>query len=349
MPNIARAINALVLDTPLLAKGEAFEMWREFISRQIFKTSVFSRTPESFQGRMEVQAVQDNRIIFTRSASYGTERRAAEISQTQATGLMWLILCTRKPMRIIHRRHDEILNPGDVIVLHGLAPYFRFEAPVNMTVFACPHTTVAEWGDNLAASAGRAIRPTSFWANLLSTNLLALHPRQLDAARQQGQVVTLTDHITSMLVQAVCEMTPRALSRDEEGCRHSASQSHLRDQMVLWLEKHFDHSGVSARQLANAFGISQRYLHKTFSASGSHRSYLETLQGIRLRHATLLLRSYEKLAPGDVGDVALRCGFSDPGTFRRLFKKGTGRIPTRFLELEPAGMAASAITSDQDM
>lgn len=346
MPNTSRAVHAQALDTRLLATNDTFGSWREFISRQIFQTSLFSQSSESFQGRMELHSVQDNRIVFTRSASYGAERRAAEISQMHATGLMWLVLCTREPAHILHHRHDEILRPGDVMVLHGLVPYFRFETKVDMTVFACPDNTVAEWHDNLAACAGRAIRPTSFWANLLSANLLALQPRQLDAARQQGQVLTLTSHLTSMLIQAVCEMAPGPLSRDDEAC-HLPSPNHLRDQMVLWLERNFEHSGISAQQLAQVFGISLRYLHKVFAAGGNHHSYLETLQGIRLRNAVLLLQSHEKLEPGDVSDVALKCGFSDSGTFRRLFKRNTGQVPTRFLQ--PTAIAVLATESDWDI
>jgi hypothetical protein len=95
MPNTARATNSLVLDTHLLTANNAFSLWKEFISRQVFTTSMSSRVPESFRGRIELHAVQETRIIFTRSAPYAAERGAAEIAQTRTTGLMWLILCTR--------------------------------------------------------------------------------------------------------------------------------------------------------------------------------------------------------------------------------------------------------------
>jgi AraC-like DNA-binding protein len=331
MPNIARATNSLVLDTGLLTTGNALGAWREFISRQIFPTSVSCQASEPFRGRMEVHSIQENRVIFTQSTAYGAERGKAEIALTRASGLMWLILCTRERARIIHRRHDEVMEPGDVMVLHSMAPYFRFEAKVDMTIFACPDTTISEWSEDLAACAGRVIRPSSFWANLLSANLLTLHPHQLEAARHRGRVQTLTGHLTSMLIETLREMQYTGQAPHNEDYR-APSREQLRDDMVLWLERNHEHSGINAQQLALTFGISLRYLHKVFSSDGSKRSYLATLQNIRLRHATNLLQSYDRLEPGVVSDIAAQCGFSDPGTFRRLFKKSTGLLPTNFLQ-----------------
>jgi AraC-like DNA-binding protein len=221
------------------------------------------------------------------------------------------------------------------MVLHGMAPYFRFDAKVDMTIFAFPDAMIAEWSGLLAASTGRAIRQSAFWANLLSASLTTLNPLQLEDARQRGRVQTLTGHLTSLLLEALREMQCITCAPDTEDCLHISSREHLRDDMVLWLERNHEHAGINAQQLALTFGISLRYLHKVFAGSGSRRSYLETLQAIRLRHATNLLQSYEKLEPGAVSDVALQCGFSDPGTFRRLFKKSTGVLPTNF-PLPPA-------------
>ena len=91
-----------------------------------------------------------------------------------------------------------------------------------------------------------------------------------------------------------------------------------------WLEAHVAEPYDLAR-LAQAVATSPRTLLRHF-ASSHHQSPLLYLQGLRIARARVLLET--TYLPVD--QLALACGYTDAGTFRRQFLRATGELPAAY-------------------
>ncbi|MEP7312276.1 MAG: AraC family transcriptional regulator [Pseudomonadota bacterium] len=81
---------------------------------------------------------------------------------------------------------------------------------------------------------------------------------------------------------------------------------------------------VTVAEIAQAHGISSRYLHAIYSANGT--SCGRELIRVRLERAQRLLIDPEHRR--SIDDIAWQCGFSDAGHFRRRFRALFGVSPS---------------------
>lgn len=88
---------------------------------------------------------------------------------------------------------------------------------------------------------------------------------------------------------------------------------------------------VTAAEIAQAHGISLRYLHAIYSANGT--SCGRELMRVRLERAQRLLR-HPAQQGRSIDEIAWQCGFSDPSHFRRRFRALFGVPPSAMREEE---------------
>jgi AraC-like DNA-binding protein len=79
--------------------------------------------------------------------------------------------------------------------------------------------------------------------------------------------------------------------------------------------------------VALAQGISKRYLHFLFACMGT--TFGEQLLRVRLDRARLLL-SDERFGGIPIGEIAARCGFSEPSHFARCYRQYFGSAPRAY-------------------
>jgi AraC-like DNA-binding protein len=90
---------------------------------------------------------------------------------------------------------------------------------------------------------------------------------------------------------------------------------------------------VTVAQIAQAHGISPRYVHAIYSANGT--SCGRELIRVRLERAQRLLRD-PRASSRSIDDIAWQCGFSDPGHFRRRFRALFGVSPSAMRTNRPS-------------
>jgi AraC-like DNA-binding protein len=130
-------------------------------------------------------------------------------------------------------------------------------------------------------------------------------------------------HVGEMVAETLTDLLERCTESRKEPQRFKSSAASLR-RIKRYLDRNVGNVDIDVDTVANAMGVSKRYLFKLFERDGS--SVMRYLLQQRLATAKRIL------ATNDVGlritDIAERCGFSSVAHFSRAFKKQYGTSPT---------------------
>lgn len=104
--------------------------------------------------------------------------------------------------------------------------------------------------------------------------------------------------------------------------RKKSRNTHLRDAILDYLTGHFTEPNLNGVQVAEALGISEKYLFQ-FLREQTGTTYHDILQNLRFEKAKTLMRG-TKLP---IGEIALQTGFNSLNTFTKTFRKTFGVPP----------------------
>ena len=130
--------------------------------------------------------------------------------------------------------------------------------------------------------------------------------------------------VALMLVEASVlerEWMPRAAARARE-------QAPLVHEIQAYIDRNF-REPITTSSIARDFRRSADYLERVFRR---HRdtSILGAVHLKRIAVARVMLRTEGRK---NINEIAFACGYSDPGYFRRMFKRLTGLSPKKFRSL----------------
>ena len=101
----------------------------------------------------------------------------------------------------------------------------------------------------------------------------------------------------------------------------------LRARATAYIDQHFSEPGLEPKTLAEALGISRRYLYRLFEQGD--QSVAGILRNRRLDRASLIL-TLPQLTPPSIRSVARLSGFRGEDQFTRCFRARFGVSPTQF-------------------
>ena len=115
----------------------------------------------------------------------------------------------------------------------------------------------------------------------------------------------------------------------------------LRARATAYIDQHFSEPGLEPKTLAEALGISRRYLYRLFEEGD--QSVAGILRNRRLDRASLIL-TLPRDAPPSIRSVARLSGFRGEDQFTRCFRARFGVSPTQF----HATFDQTPVTPDSD-
>ncbi|WP_375780804.1 helix-turn-helix transcriptional regulator [Bradyrhizobium sp. ma5] len=110
------------------------------------------------------------------------------------------------------------------------------------------------------------------------------------------------------------------------------------------ITRHLAKPALSPGMVAEMLGVSVRYLHVLFEATGA--SFSQTVTAERLNESRRLL--CEK-PPRPIADIALACGFGSLATFYRIFSASEGLTPGEFRARNSVQAPVQAAPSDTEV
>ncbi|HRO14121.1 MAG TPA: helix-turn-helix domain-containing protein [Paracoccus sp. (in: a-proteobacteria)] len=220
-------------------------------------------------------------------------------------------------MRFTQMGREITCAPGGFLLERADEPYrFSHDDPNDLFVLKVARSVLAE----------RIGQPDRFCARIFdgrggTGGLFSGMVRQVDATDPEDE------RGRAVLGRQLVELLALALDCQAETGRGPDSPvraAHLKRAQDV-IRRNLADPGLSPQGVADALGISKRYLHLLFAGAGlSVQQYLRDQRLIAARDLLDL--------PGDrsIADIAYRFGFSDQAQFARLFRTAFGESPSGY-------------------
>jgi acetamidase/formamidase/AraC-like DNA-binding protein len=180
---------------------------------------------------------------------------------------------------------------------------------------------------------------------LASGGFTEVFSRTLEAAARN--LATLSDTEWAAVAQSLADLLPTfvwQLMAPTNDARSTATQAAILHRLCQTIERKLDDPDLTPARVAEAEGISERYLQKLFEGSGS--SFTHYLRERRLQRTSAELSNPAEVHHS-ISEIAYRNGFNDSAHFSRAFRHRFGLSPREFRQQELERTAASVVTGQR--
>ena len=294
--------------------------WNSVIAQAYFPLDLTFRDAQHFTGRLEIGNVGEVSLSRLQTEPVQYERHRRHIAS--ASEEQYLITIPRQsPVEFRQLGREVRCDPGGFIIERGDEPYrFAYGTANDLCVLKVAKPVLAEKLRNPDRYCALVFNGREGIGSLFTTmaqQIQAQTRAQSPADGLSGQV--LGRHLVELLALSLDRS-----SEADQGAGSAVRAAHRRRAETVIL-KHLSNPDLSPEVVADAVGISKRYLHELFAEVNCTVSQFVREQRLRAARDVLQMPN-----PGPMSDVAYRFGFSDQAQFSRLFKAMFGQTPSGF-------------------
>lgn len=276
-------------------------------------------------------------IIRLKSKSQLFFRRAWSHIREDATDVTILWFVQRGSIRISHQTGNNIANAGDFVITKSMSPFSMECLTDEHDMHEVLHVVV----------------PSHIFRRFISDDVNAgycapMNRREFNVAERIFTGIfddsdELSPHAEKLLFDSALTIMVDGLKHCDNVMHERQSLSQKRRQDVLrYVEIHLSDPKLNAEMVAQACGISRRYLSHLLRQQGT--SFPNLIWEWRLKTAHEWLSS-SKGSDISIAEVAFRIGFKSPAHFSRLFKRVYKVSPREF---RAAGTAQINLAEQKD-
>ena len=309
-------MNVMAHSTSLLPPAARAGHWNIVIAKTYFPLHLTYRDAAAFDGRLEHQSLGDLSLSRLQTEPVQYERHPHHIAG--ASEEQYLITIPRRsPVEFRQLGREVRCDPGGFIIERGDEPYrFSYETANDLCVLKVAKPVLSNRLRNPDRFCAQVFNGREGLGGLFTT--MAQHV-QTQAPSDLAAGTVLGRQLIELLTLAIDR------SRDTADVAHSSVRAaHLKRAEEV-IRRNLSNPDLSPDLVADACGISKRYLHEIFAdANGTVSQHIREQ---RLIAARCLLQMPN---PGPMSDIAYRFGFSDQAQFSRLFKAMFGQTPSSY-------------------
>lgn len=305
----------IILDTEAVDPVSRFAVFQQAVC-EIAYLGAYRSSENTFNARIRRSRVGFFECSFVDFDAVTIERRLADIARDRKNDYL-LALHVDGRVRMKHLDRETRPGEGDFAIFDSALPY-RIEAdtPARRIVMRFPRSEFARRGLATHAVCGR-IYSGDRGASGLASRLLRM------LAGEPADLVSAAGH---SLTASLLDLIGEAQSDDGDAPLMRVSHDHILRRIRTIVLTHLLDPELSVARVAELAGISVRYLHQVFGTTGT--TLHKWMEEERLERAWRALRSPQQ-RQRTVQQIALDCGFNDPGHFSRRFTKKYGQTPSR--------------------
>jgi len=293
---------------------KGLDRWNDVVSQAFCPMSCNSIDdnvqPEIFTGGLDTTPL--DRIQFARitSSALNVNRSKKDISLVSGEAA-FLVKFQLKGQGLVQQKGREAhLNPGDFVICSSSEPYdLHFPEEYYQAVLAIPQNILREMfqvpDDYLGIKMDSRIPIHGILSQFVYSMVQRMDMLQ-PATVQRLEANILDLLITSLQAEASVNISTPV----------KAAEKHL-SHIKRFINLHLKDRRLSPDFIAQAEGISKRYLHKLFKEESVSVSRYIQLHRLEACRSALLNPELQKLT---TTEIALDCGFGDVSHFHRCFK-----------------------------
>ncbi|NMO04847.1 helix-turn-helix domain-containing protein [Gordonia sp. TBRC 11910] len=298
-------------DTTTKPATDQFDYWREVICTAFVPlVSEQSHRDSGFVAQVSTKSLAHTTLAHIASQAQRTSHGPREVASTDAP-YYFVNLQLRGRSHTLQRGVEATVHPGEFVVLDTSEPYFlHFDDEWQMLSFRVPHSRIDPHLHGVADPRGRAV--SSAGIGRAATSLM--------------EILWETEH-SAPTVEAELEVAfaaavaAAAASRSPDPAESPVAP--LRCAILRYVCDHLGDPTLSVHSVSRVFAVSPRTLHNVFA--GSDTTFAAAVRELRLEHGRTLLSAADRAT--SVTATALACGFTDPDSFSRAFRRHFGQSP----------------------
>ncbi len=237
---------------------------------------------------------------------------------TAPKGLSLLLALTRSECAFkADDRRWKAMRPKEVLVVEGGAPLeIRPEAGARLAGLAMPTHLLSPRFLSPDRLKSANLRSHGLGMAALLYDLLDRFAESEATARGAGALIDAVGGLLSATLED--------FQAEERPPRGEAGRARF-DQIGRHLRRHFADPDLSAEDVANAVGVSRRYLHRLYAQFG--RSFRSELVTLRIESC---VKSFldESQINKTIAEIAFAAGYTDISQFNRHFRRLKGATPS---------------------
>ena len=294
----------------------AFTKWADDLAQAFVRLEPEALNNNLFKG--EIVKVATDEIQLSRvTATAHRVRRLREHIEPSSGDICFINLQISGVGRTRQRGHEFICHPLDIAVVDTSEEFeIQHWAAFDLYSLALPKLLVP---DGLLERGGARLSQSGVSREIAQTMLnyasLGLHT----GVRTPVPLNIVTRHIVELLA---CLNEPLENEQEAEPTQNARLAA-----MRNFIQRNLEDEYLSAEKLSTTFGISTRYVHKLFSATGQTVS--DYVCELRIARSCQMLEQPE-FARMTITELALHIGFRDISYFNRRFKQAIGETPSDY-------------------
>ncbi|MEP7248012.1 MAG: AraC family transcriptional regulator, partial [Gammaproteobacteria bacterium] len=292
----------------------ALEYWVDTICTSFLEIDIDSPDREHFSAKLQQRSFGPATLSIVEADVQNIRRTRARIARSRYATFFLLQLSTGHA-RFRQYGRDTQVSAGDCVLIDCREPYLLdCLSPTRSVALRFQDDWLRNWLPSPEQFAARPFSSKVGWGAALSAALSTLDTdAETELALPEGVVA---EQIAALL----------ALAAGPEG-RATSARDKLLSRLSRTLRDRCHESRLTPGDVADAHGISKRYLHYLFAQNST--TFGKELMRVRLECGQRLLAD-QRFATLSVSEVSDRCGFVEASHFARRFRKRFGVGPTEF-------------------
>lgn len=290
--------------------------WSRVIAETYFPLHLSFRDAGAFSGQLDRRQMGEVSLSRLKTEALHYERRPTHIAHNGEEEYL-ITVPRRSPVEFRQVGREVRCDPGGFILERCDEPYrFSYGASNELSVLKVSKKALAE----------KVRDPDRFCARVIDarTGLPALFTGMMQQLQELPTTEGRAAEVLGRQMIEVLALTLDEAAGDDHQVRTAVRAGHLRRAEQV-IRKNLSNTALSPDLVADACGISKRYLHELFG--DTNQTVSQFIREERLVAARDLIRSSPALS---MAEIAYRYGFCDQAQFSRLFKARFGKAPSEW-------------------
>lgn len=245
--------------------------------------------------------------------------RLAQAPTRMEQDCYFAVLLTSGKYKLEQAGREVLLEQGD-IALYDATEWHRITMPeaASKILISIPRQLLNQRIANAANLTAKKLSAKS-GLGAVASSFIQTTVNQLDTI-EQADFLEMTDPVLDILTVSLNELSNNKIQL-------SGTKNSTLFHVKRYIQKHCDDNDLSPELIAQAMGLSVRYMNQLFNAENTSLMRYVTAQRIDLAHRLL---SSQRHNHRTITELAMQSGFNNMAHFSRVFKVHYGMSPRQF-------------------